>query len=77
MPSDSYQKQYSDFLQKLKSARHDVGLSQYEVADMLGKHQSYVSKCETGERRVDIVELCEFANLYGKPISYFISIKET
>lgn len=39
---------------------------------MLGKPQSYVTKCETGERRVDIVELADFARVYEKSLDYFL-----
>jgi hypothetical protein len=37
-----------------------------EVAKTLRRPQSFVSNCEPGERRVDVVELMEFARLYGK-----------
>ena len=53
------------FLEKLKQARLDAGLTQVDVAQMLGKHQSYISKCESGERRVDFVELLDFAAIYN------------
>jgi hypothetical protein len=33
---------------------------------------SYLSKCESGERRVDVIELEAFAKLYGKPLSFFL-----
>jgi len=55
----------------LKQARLDAGMNQVDVAQALGKHQSYVSKCETGERRVDFIELLDFASIYKKPIEYF------
>jgi len=35
--------------------------------------QSFVSKGESGERRVDVVELAQFAQLYRKDLSYFVS----
>jgi len=38
----------------------------------MGKPQSFVSKCETGERRLDVVEVQEFAKLYKRPLSYFL-----
>jgi hypothetical protein len=46
------------------------------VAEKLEKLQSYVSKCESGERRVDVVELLDFAEIYGKPIEFFIPNNE-
>ena len=62
---------YKAFLEKFKKARIEAGLTQVEVSKKLGKPQSYVSKCEAGERRVDIAELKDFARIYKKPISYF------
>lgn len=53
-------------------ARLEAGLSQAQVARRLRKDQSFVSKCESGERRVDVVELVRLARLYGKPFSYFV-----
>lgn len=57
----------------MRAARKDSGLTQMQVAEHLGKPQSYVAKCESGERRVDIVELADFAKLYGKSLDYFLS----
>ena len=66
-----YSDRYQLFLEKLRQARLEAGLTQVEVASTMGKPQSYVSKCESGERRVDFVELLDFAQLYKKPIEYF------
>lgn len=38
----------------------------------LQRVQSYVSNCESGERQVNVVELAEFALLYGKDSPHFI-----
>ena len=57
---------------KLRELRESLGLSQGEVAEKLNKTQSYVSRCETGSRRLDISELEAFAKLYGKTISFFL-----
>jgi hypothetical protein len=42
-----------------------------EVSRAFKVQQSFVSKCESGERRVDFVELQYFARLYKKPLTYF------
>ena len=63
---------YRLFLGQLKIARVSAGLTQADVAHRLKRYQSYVSKCESGERRVDIVDLVEFADLYGRPLGYFV-----
>lgn len=68
--------QYRIFLGRLRAAREAAGLTQQEVAEALGRPQSYVSKCESGERRVDVIELAEFAKLYKKAISFFLLQRE-
>jgi len=67
-----YEEQYRAFLRQLRQARQDAGLTQQEVASRLGKPQSFVSKCESGERRVDVIELVRFASIYGKPLEFFL-----
>ena len=62
---------YRRFLERLREARRDAGLTQGAVGRALGKPLSYTSKCELGERRVDFVELVAFARLYRKPLEYF------
>ena len=49
----------------LISRRAAVGLSQEEVARRLRRPQSFVSKSENGERRLDIIELIEVAEAIG------------
>lgn len=66
-----WSKGYRAFLKKLKQARADAELTQVQASKALGKPQSYVSKCESGERRVDVVELKQFAKIYRKPLTYF------
>lgn len=63
---------YRRFLKRLVQARHDSGLSQVEAARRLRVSQSYVSRCESGDRRVDVVEVQAFARLYRKPVTYFL-----
>lgn len=47
---------HRQLVQELRKARHDAGLSQQQVAEMLGAPQSYVAKIELGERRIDVIE---------------------
>ena len=69
-----YQECYQAFIRKLRQARIEAGLTQAQVAAILDKPQSYVSKCERGKRRVDPVELVEFILIYEKPIAYFLEL---
>ena len=63
---------YREFLKRLKAARREAGLTQAAAARRLGKPQSFISKCEAGERRVDVVELADLAKLYKKSVAYFL-----
>lgn len=64
---------YRRLLERLREARVAAGFSQEAVAAALGARQKYVSTVETGERRLDPLELAEFARLYGKPLEFFLS----
>jgi transcriptional regulator with XRE-family HTH domain len=68
----SYRHRYAQFLGKLKQARTDAGLTQIEVAHRLKRPQSFVSKIESWERRVDVVELSELARIYRRPLELFV-----
>lgn len=72
MSKSIYSKEYKNTIEKLKKARIGIGLKQEEVAAKLKKPQSYISKIERGERRIDIVELQNLAKIYEKEINYFI-----
>lgn len=65
---------YRAFLVKLVAARHLRRLTQLDVAAALKIPQSQVSRMETGERRIDVIELAAFARLYRKPLSYFVKV---
>lgn len=72
LSDENYQQRYQEFLRRLKLARIEAGLTQEEVAQRLGKPQSFVSRSENGQRRIDIVELEEFASIYAKPVALFL-----
>lgn len=75
MPNAAQAPAYREFLKRLRAARVRAGLRQADVARLLRKPQSYVSKCESGERRVDVVELAALADAYGLPLESFVPRK--
>lgn len=72
MPKTIYSKDHKYTVEQLKKARITRGLDQERVAKLLGKTQSYISKIESGQRRIDIIALKKFARIYKKPINYFL-----
>ncbi len=60
-----HSRRYREFLARLRQAREDAGLTQVQAAAKLRKPQSFVSRCETGERRVDVLEFEDFVKVYG------------
>lgn len=58
--------EYAAFMEGLIRARKKGGLTQRTVADKLGKPQSFVSKYESGERRLDVVEFLQIARVLGE-----------
>ena len=67
----NHESAYERLRLKLKATRLEAGLTQAEVARMLGRPQSFISKVETRERRVDFLELQVLAKIYGKSPSYY------
>jgi transcriptional regulator with XRE-family HTH domain len=72
MSKSIHSREYKKVIEKLKFAREESGLKQTEVAEKLDKPQSYISKIESGERRIDVAELKQFAKIYVKDINFFI-----
>ena len=67
-----YTNEHKYIVHQLKKARIEAGLDQEEVAKLLKKTQSYISKIESGQRRIDVVQLKELAKIYKKDISFFL-----
>ena len=55
-----HNEKYKTALSLIKKARIDAGITQIELAHRLNETQTFISKCERGERRLDIIELREF-----------------
>ncbi len=69
-PQAVHNPRYKHLLGKLREARALAGLTQVEVARALGRTQAWVSKCELGERRIDPIDLQDFARVYRKPFGF-------
>ncbi|OIP75514.1 MAG: hypothetical protein AUK06_01605 [Parcubacteria group bacterium CG2_30_36_18] len=67
-----YSKEHKHIIEQLKKARKRAGFDQKKVAKLLGKTQSYISKAESGQRRLDVVQLKEFARIYKKSLTFFV-----
>jgi transcriptional regulator with XRE-family HTH domain len=72
MKKTIYSEEHKHLIEQLRKARKEAGLEQNEVAKLLSKTQSYISKIESGQRRIDLIQLREFAKVYKKPLHYFI-----
>ena len=59
----SFSAEYKLLCKLLRDARVNAGLSQEEVAKRLNRPQSYVSKYESGERRLDVIEFMRVATV--------------
>lgn len=71
MEKSIFSESYGIFLRQLRAAREKSGLSQVELAGRLQETQSWVSKCERGERRIDVIELRSFCKAIGVPFKEF------
>ena len=63
---------YQIFRDMVVQARKESGFTQVQIAEILGKPQSYISKIERGERRLDFTEFIDFANIIELDIAKFI-----
>lgn len=63
--SSIHKEEYRLLIKALVRARKAAGLTQEEVADKLGVHQSFISKIESCQRRIDVLELKKIAGIYG------------
>ena len=62
--------------ERLREAREYVGLSQEEAARHLGISRTAVTNMESGQRKVDALELKGLAGLYKRPVGYFTGESE-
>lgn len=64
---------YREMLKKLRQARQEAGLTIEEAAEGFDRPPTFIEGVESGDRRIDPVELCRFAVLYRKPVTWFFA----
>ena len=74
IPNQTHQRE--KFLSLLKEIRQKKGIRQVELAAQLDVPQSFISKYESGERRLDILELRQICQLIGISLDDFIQQME-
>ncbi|WP_431230456.1 helix-turn-helix domain-containing protein [Paenarthrobacter nicotinovorans] len=65
MATSIYSEEYREFRELLRRLRVQAGVRQVELAEKLGVPQSFVSKYESGERRLDVIETARIAEALG------------
>lgn len=62
---------YQTLLEKLIAARKKMGLTQHQVSKMMDRSANFLTKCESGQRSIDVMELLELALIYKTPVTDF------
>jgi transcriptional regulator with XRE-family HTH domain len=68
MPNPTYDPDYGIMARMLRELREDAGFKQSDVATGLRRPNSFVSKYETGERRLDLIEVRRICELLGSDL---------
>ena len=76
MPSNKktiHTSEYQEIIQKLITARKRARLTQKSVADILGYSQSYISKIENAQIRIDPIQLKDLSKIYKIELSKLLN----
>ena len=65
--------EYTALLRLLRQKRQDAGITQLQLARALRTSQSFIGKCERGERRIDVIELQAICRALGIELQVFIA----
>lgn len=65
MPRANHHRRYRNMPKLVRALREEAGLTQRGLGALLRQPQSWVHLCETGERRVDVAEFCDWAKACG------------
>ncbi len=77
MEKSVFTRDYQTMLRHLRQTRKESGLTQTELGSRLGQTQTFVSKCERGERRLDAIELRAFCLAMDTSVIHFLQALET
>ena len=77
MPKPLHNADYKRLLKLVKEAREEAGMTQKDLAPLLDEDQSYVSKCERGVRRLDVIELRNWVQALGLSFSAFADLLDS
>jgi transcriptional regulator with XRE-family HTH domain len=72
VPRTIYSREQEKLIALLRQFRIDAELRQVDLAKRLRRPQSFVSKYEIGERRLDLIELREVCAALGVPLAEFV-----
>ena len=72
MEKSAFTSDYRIFCELLRTTRESAGLTQVDLARKLKETQSAVSKCERGERRLDLVQLKQFCKACNTSMTQFV-----
>lgn len=73
MSKSTFSDEYKLLLSRVKRARLDSGMTQKEAAIKFGRNQSFISKIESGERRIDVIELAQLMRIYRASADMMLS----
>lgn len=72
--SDTHDIRYSRAIAILREQRRNLGMTQADLAQKLGTRQQFISKYESGERRLDIIEYLDVVAALGLPLDQTIDL---
>ena len=72
MEKTIWTREYEVLLRLLREERERAGLTQVELAEKLGQSQSFVSKAERGDRRLDVIQVRTILGVLGAGLTDFV-----
>lgn len=73
MEKSVFTREYAVLLRLLRETRIAADVTQIQLAERLGQSQSFVSKCERGERRIDLIQLRMICQVLGVTLPEFVA----